>query len=136
MTEAAAGAAPVVPRGPTHGAVILFITAVVTTVILVTGGTWYAVVSANGQISLERRQLALQQQQLVVQRKQVQESCGFWRDLAGIPITATPPARVPSLLGVTIILSALQAYDGPLCGRLNPTPSLARWSRYYRLTLP
>ena len=36
------------PReGPTFGAIALFITAIVVTVVLVFGGTWYAVVNSN-----------------------------------------------------------------------------------------
>lgn len=127
---------PAVPRGPTRGAVLLFIAAVVTAVILVIGGTSYAVVSANRQISLQQEQIALERQQVAQEREQVTKACGFYRDLAGVPIAVTPPAKAPSLLGVTLILSALQAYDGPLCGHLAPSPSLRKWAAFYGLRLP
>ena len=38
---------PETDRGPTHGAVVLFIATIITAVLLVFAGTWYAVYSSN-----------------------------------------------------------------------------------------
>lgn len=109
------GATMEAKEGPSKRTVALFTAALVFTVLFVVGGTWYAVFSAN---------------------RQVQSSCGFWRSLAVVPIVAVPPLKVPSKFGVTIVLTALDAYDGQGCGHLAPTAQLVQWAGYYHLALP
>lgn len=101
--------------GPTFGAVILFIAAIVAAIALVTGGTGYAIYTASHQVN---------------------SSCGFWKALATAPIAPVPPVKVVSKFGVTIVLKSLEAYNGQGCGHLEPSPDLTRWARYWHLKLP
>lgn len=100
---------------PTFGAVVLFVVALVAAIALVVGGTAYAVYTTGHQVS---------------------SSCEFWKALATAPIAPTPPVKVVSRFGVTIVLTALKAYDGQGCGHLTPSPDLVKWAGFYHLKLP
>lgn len=77
-----------------------------------------------------------QNKKINVQQTELGSSCFLDRDIAGIPLTAVPPARLPSELLVVIAADARFAYIGSNCpGSLPPNPSLARWARYYHIPL-
>jgi len=108
--------------GPTRSAIILFIVAIVSTVLLVAVGTSYALfVAHNNSVNVQ---------------KQISASCDFWKQLGGFPIKPVPPVKVPSKFGVQIVLSSLESYDGFGCGHLAPTPELIHWANYYHLPVP
>ncbi|SRR6266705_501721 len=101
-------------KAPTRGAVILFIAAVVSAILFVVGGTWYAIYSASHQVNA---------------------SCQFWKALATAPIAPVPPVKVVSKFGVTIVLDSLQAYNGQGCGHLTPSLDLTKWAGYWHIKL-
>lgn len=107
------GPAPVI-HGPTKGAVVLFIIAIVSSILFVVGSAAYVLITTGNQIN---------------------SSCDFWHTLSTFPIAPVPPVKVPSKFGVTIVLDALKSYKG-YCGTLKPTPSLVKWAGYYHLPLP
>jgi hypothetical protein len=68
------------------------------------------------------------------QQSALRASCHWWRVLAPVPVTIVPPARKPSVLSVTLIAGAREAYAGQRCGHLPPAaPSLRRWAAYYHV---
>jgi len=82
-------------------------------------------------------QIQTQKQQINNQRVQLESSCLFWGELSGLPVTVTPPAKVPSELGVGLVVYARDAYSGQSCGELPPAdPSVIHWAAYYHLRLP
>ena len=63
-------------------------------------------------------------------------SCGFWRTLVSLPVTAAPDGR-PSKLGITIVVGARGAYDGQGCGKLPAAdPSVTKWAPFYHVRIP
>jgi len=115
------------PNGPTRGAVILFIVAVVSTIMLVAGGTAYAIYNATHHTDVVTGQ----------QQKELHASCTFWRDLGTAPVTPIPPVKRPSKLGISIVVGSRFAYLGENCGKLPvPSPELEKWAAYYSLSLP
>ena len=71
------------------------------------------------------------------QHQELRASCEFFQPLTGLPVTVVPPAVRPSKTGVTLIAGSRIAYAGQGCGTLPPAaPSLAKWAKFYRITLP
>lgn len=63
----------------------------------------------------------------------VQAQCHFNSDLAGLPLAVNPKTGKAALLGVKIIADARLAWRVLGCpGTLPPpSPSFAKWARYY-----
>ena len=107
---------------------------------------WYAVgavfallvaVVTGLAVMAVRQQGVIGHQQSVLARQQseLEASCGWWRSLAPLPVTVTPPATRPGELGVSLIAGARVAYDGQHCpGPIPPAaPSLVTWAAFYHL---
>lgn len=73
---------------------------------------------------------------LDVALKRERASCGFYRDLAPVPITVGPDGKA-SRLGVQIVSDSRAAYVGQTCpGPLPaPSPSFIRWARFYGIPI-
>lgn len=67
--------------------------------------------------------------------REVKSQCRFDGDLAGLPLTVNPATHTASELGVKIVSDSRVAWHQAGCpGRLAaPSPSFARWARYYHL---
>lgn len=118
---------PEIPRGPTKKSVILFIAAVVSVVILVAGGTAFAIWNSTHHSDVVAGR----------QQKELQASCSFWYQLGTAPVTPIPPVTRPSKLGISIVVGSRFAYAGENCGTLPvPSPELEKWAAYYNLSLP
>lgn len=74
-----------------------------------------------------------QQRQLSIERRQLVASCGFFTDLAGLPIVPVPPAKRPPVTSVTIIADARYAAAGLGCHLPAASPSLLKWAGYYNI---
>jgi len=115
------------PKGPTRGAVVLFIIAVVSTIVLVAAGTAFAIYNATHHTDVVTGQ----------QQKELHASCSFWRELGTAPVSPVPPVKRPSKLGISIVVGSRYAYLGQECGKLPPpSPDLEKWAAYYNLSLP
>jgi hypothetical protein len=78
-----------------------------------------------------------QQQQLNVQRAEIAASCRFFRDIASLPVVATPPAKRPSAFSVTLVLDAYRSAAGRRCPQLPPLDaSVRRWAAFYHIPVP
>lgn len=74
---------------------------------------------------------------LLRDQSELQASCHFWKPLTTLPVTVAPPAKVPSEVGVNLVVAARIAYQGQECGPLPPAaPSLLQWAAYYRIPVP
>ena len=113
--------------GPTRGAVILFIVAIVSTIVLVAAGTAFAIYNATHHTDVVTGK----------QQVELQASCKFWHQLSVVPVTPVPPVKTPSKLGISIVIGSRYAYLGQECGKLPPpSPELEKWAAYYNLSLP
>lgn len=67
--------------------------------------------------------------------REVRSQCRFDADLAPVPVAVNPATRKASELGVKIVSDSRVAWHQAGCpGRLPPpSPSFARWARYYHL---
>jgi hypothetical protein len=111
--------------------------AVLTIVVALLAGGIVTVARQQQQIGVQQQELNVLRRQLAIAEAENHASCGIWTTLAGAPVAATPPARVPSLLGVVLILEARAAFLGQHCGTLPAAaPTLSRWAAYYHLNIP
>lgn len=118
---------PDLAKSPTKRSVVLFITAVVSVVILVAAGTAFAIWNSTHHSDTVAGR----------QQKELQASCSFWKQLGTAPVTPIPPVTRPSKLGISIVVGSRFAYLGENCGTLPvPSPELEKWAAYYQLSLP
>lgn len=68
-------------------------------------------------------------------RREVLSECAFNGDLGGVPVTNNPATGRPSLLGLRIVSDSRVAWHQAGCpGHLvRPSPSFAKWARFYHL---
>lgn len=68
-------------------------------------------------------------------RSEVQSQCRFDGDLAGLPLAVNPATGKAAVLGVKIVSDSRVAWHQAGCpGTLPPpSPSFARWARFYHL---
>ncbi len=120
---------------PGSRAVILFTCTILATIAVVLAGTWYAVYAGNRNAARITASDAVLAQQVRALQRAVTSSCKFNADLAGLPITVSPATGKATLLGVQIVSDARATWRGLGCpGMLPPpSPSFAKWARYYRL---
>lgn len=116
--------------GPTHGAVVLFIIAICSTILLAVTGSGIAIYTATHHTDVTRSQL---QAVIAQQQEELRSDCPFFYPLAIAPL---PPGVKPTKLGISIITASRAAYLGHSCGTLPPPAlSLVKWAAYYRLPL-
>lgn len=114
--------------------------AIVAVVLLVSGGTAYAIISSQHHADTSTGQveaLLAQQQALIAQQEtELHASCKFWEALAGIDVQPPPPTPKPSKLGVSIVADSRIAFLGQSCGQIpDASASLVKWAAYYHLPL-
>jgi len=81
------------------------------------------------------RRLAQSQARIIArQAQQIQADCGFYRDLAGLPLVNLPNGH-PSELGVKIVSDSRGAWATRGClGKLPPPdPTFVRGAKFYHL---
>jgi hypothetical protein len=66
---------------------------------------------------------------------ELQSQCQFDADLGGVPVSLNPATGRASVLGVKIVSDSRVAWHQAGCpGRLAPpSPSVARWAKFYHL---
>jgi len=107
--------------------------AIVVVVLLVSGGTAYAIVSSQHHADTAKNQL---QAIIAQQQAELHASCKFWKVLASADVQPPPPAPKPSRLGVTIVADSRIAFLGQSCGQIpDASASLVKWAAYYHLPL-
>lgn len=78
-----------------------------------------------------------QQNQIDNAARRLVAACDFYRDLSGVPVTAQPPLKQPSRLGVLIVVDSRVAAHGLGCLNIPAAdPSVKRWAAYYHIPLP
>jgi hypothetical protein len=112
---------------PTRSSVVMFIIAIVTSIVVGVSGTTYAIWNATHHTDVITSQ----------QQKELQASCAFWLELAVAPVKPNAPVQKPSKLGISIVVGSRYAYLGEECGKLPaPSAELEQWAAYYKLSLP
>lgn len=107
--------------------------AIVAVVLLVSGGTAYAIVSSQHHTDSENGQLKAV---IAQQQSELHASCKFWNALAGIDVQPPPPTPKPSKLGVSIVADSRIAFLGQSCGQIpDASASLVKWAAFYHLPL-
>jgi len=82
--------------------------------------------------------ISSQNRQLSTQARELSAACGFFHDLAAVPVRPVPPLKRPSKLSVVLIAHSREAYIGLGCHPeiQPPDPSLVFWARYYGVPVP
>ena len=90
---------------------------------------WAVIVHQSDQIAQQQQQIARQQNEITV-------ACGFFTDLASLPVTPAPTVKRPTRLGVSIVADSratAKAFGCPVIP--PPTDSLRKWAAYYHIPL-
>jgi hypothetical protein len=113
------------------GVLFLFVIAIGTANLLFTTRQVHSVRQASSQAQQNSEDL---KRANAVLRQQIHADCGFYKDLAGLPLTNTASGH-PSELGVKIISDSRGAWRGHGCpGKLpRPDPSFVTGAKFYHL---
>jgi len=95
---------------------------------------WVALSRQHSQLQTQTRLIERQAMELIRDEARIQAVCGTWHTISLVPI----PKRKPTLLDVTIIVEARQAFRGLGCPGHLPIPNkrLTHWSAFYHLPPP
>ena len=86
-------------------------------------------------------QARIQAQAIAAEQKAIEAGCSFWQPLVSLPVTIVPPANKPTKLSVRILAGARIGYAGqcrpPRWPLITPAdPSLVKWAKIYRISMP